>query len=81
MLPKLPIISKNCSKKSCLELNFVQKSPLAHMSISPTSGAWGAPKICTFEILKSTEIEKPPSSTPRADRHMRPLTFLYEIQF
>ncbi len=41
----------------------------------------GAPKICTFEILKCTEMEKPPSSTPEADRHMRPFTFLYEIQF
>ncbi len=50
------------------------------MSISPTSGAW-APKICTFEILKCTEMEKPRSSTPGGDRPMRPLTFLYKIQF
>ncbi len=50
------------------------------MSISPMSGAW-AEKICTFEILKSTEMEKTPSSTPGADRHMRPLTFLCKIQF
>ncbi len=50
------------------------------MSIFPTSGAWGS-KDLYFEILKCIEMEKPPSSTPEGDRHMRPLTFLYEIQF
>ncbi len=72
---------KSCSNKSCFELNFVQKSPWAHMSIFPTSGAWGAPNIYTFEILKCTEMEKPTSSTPGGDRLIRSLTFLYEIQF
>ncbi len=41
---------KKGSNKSCLELNFVQKSSRAHMSISPASGA-GAPQISTFEIV------------------------------
>ncbi len=49
---KLLIISKNASNKNCLKLNFIQKSPQAHMSISSTSGAGKrAPKISTFEIL------------------------------
>ncbi len=39
-LPKIRIPSKKASNKSCLELNFVQKSPRAHMSIPPPpSGA------------------------------------------
>ncbi len=32
---KITIISKNCSNKSCSELNFVQKSQWAHMSPPP----------------------------------------------
>ncbi len=32
---------KKASNKSCLSLNFVQKSPGAHISISPQSGARG----------------------------------------
>ncbi len=41
----------------------------------PHEWSLGAPKICNFEILKPTEMKKPPSSTPGGDRHMRPLTF------
>ncbi len=37
-LPKLPIISKNCTNKSYWELNFIQKSQRAHVSISCRSG-------------------------------------------
>ncbi len=37
--PKLPIISKNVSNRSCRKLNFVQKTQCTHMSISPGSGA------------------------------------------
>ncbi len=32
---------KNCSNKSCWELNFVQKSQQANISISPRSGIAG----------------------------------------
>ncbi len=39
LLPKICITSKKASHKSCSELNFVQKSPRVHMSISPQSGA------------------------------------------
>ncbi len=38
-MPKIRSISKTASNKSCSELNFIQKSSRAHMSISPTSGA------------------------------------------
>ncbi len=34
-LSKIRIESKKVSNKSCLELNFVPRSPRAHMSISP----------------------------------------------
>ncbi len=50
--------SKKGWNKSCLELNFVQESPRAHISILPTnhSGARGR-KIDTIEILLCTETE------------------------
>ncbi len=35
--PKIRIIMKKASNKSCSELNFTQKSPRARMSISPMS--------------------------------------------
>ncbi len=38
-LPKSKIISNNCSNKNRTELNFVQKSHRAHMTISRRSGA------------------------------------------
>ncbi len=38
-LPKIRITSKKASNKSCLELNFIQKSLGVHMSISTTSRA------------------------------------------
>ncbi len=39
-LSKIRITWKKASNKSCSELNFVQKSPWAHMSISHRSRAW-----------------------------------------
>ncbi len=42
---------KNGSNKSCSELNFLQKSQWAHMSISFRCGAMGAKMIAMFEIL------------------------------
>ncbi len=35
---KIILITKNTLNKSCSELNFLQKSWWAHMSISPRSG-------------------------------------------
>ncbi len=55
MLPKLPIIPEICSNKSRWELNFVQKSQWAHMSISPKSGAsWleRLPFLKYYNVLK-----------------------------
>ncbi len=40
-LPEIRITSNKASNKSCSKLNFVQKSPRAHMSIFSMSGAWG----------------------------------------
>ncbi len=47
MLPKIRLISKNASNKSCWVLNSVQKSLWAHMSISPRVEL-GALKITIF---------------------------------
>ncbi len=38
---KSSFISKNGSNKSCLKLNFLQKTPFMRISISPISGARG----------------------------------------
>ncbi len=53
-----------------------------HISISLRSGARGLQKLPVskhYSISKIT-IFGTPSSTPVGDRHMRPLTFLYEIE-
>ncbi len=42
MLPKIRIASKNALNKSCVELNFVQKSARATLSTSTQSGAGGS---------------------------------------
>ncbi len=47
-LPKLPIISKNCSSKSYWELNFVQKSRCADMPPPPQEWSYRARKIGIF---------------------------------
>ncbi len=41
MLAKIRVTSEKASNKSCWELNFVWRSPRAHMSIFPQSGARG----------------------------------------
>ncbi len=46
--PKAPIISKNASNKSCIKLNFVQKSQWAHVSISSTCEARGLQRLAIF---------------------------------
>ncbi len=55
MLPKIQILWKNALNKSSLEINFLQKTNWAHMSISP-GVELGAPKIDIFEILYGTEM-------------------------
>ncbi len=55
-LPKIPIASKKASNKSCSELNLVQKSLRAHMSVScPLEWSQGARKIGRFEVLLCKE--------------------------
>ncbi len=54
-LPKIRIISKNASNKSCWALNSLQISQWAHMSVSPLSGARGT-KDC--HLLKYFNVQK-----------------------
>ncbi len=55
MLLKIRITSKKTSNESCMELNFVQKSPGAHMSIFSHSGARGLER---FILLKYYTVQK-----------------------
>ncbi len=48
-LQKTLIISKNASNKCCTELNLLQKTLWAHISIYPWNGARGLQK---FQFLK-----------------------------
>ncbi len=57
MLLKIQIIGKKVLNKSCLELNSLQKSQVAHMSISPQSGDMGLERLICFKIY-CTEIEQ-----------------------
>ncbi len=43
--------TKNCSNKSCWELNFVQKTHWVHMAISPRSGAIWLERLICLNIL------------------------------
>ncbi len=49
--PKILIISKNVSNKGCVELNFLQKTHLKHISIYPRNGDGDFQKFAIFEIL------------------------------
>ncbi len=46
---------KKFSNKSCLKLNFVQKSPRAYMSVSPQSRARGRERLIWLKYY-STEM-------------------------
>ncbi len=48
---KLPIITKNTSNKSCSQLNFLQKSQQAQMSISPRSGTRERQRFDVWNIV------------------------------
>ncbi len=65
MLQKIRFIQKNSSNKSCSELNFVQKTRLAHAYLLQE---WGkeASKIAIFGAR---------SFAPGGDRHTGLLTF------
>ncbi len=49
MLLKLPIISKIASSKSCLELNFLQKSQRTHITIYLNSTARKLQRLSWFK--------------------------------
>ncbi len=51
MLPKIRIASKKASNKSCLELNFIQKSPRAPLSILSRSGARRLERLASSKYL------------------------------
>ncbi len=79
MLPKIRIISKNASSKSCRALNSVQKSHLAHMSLSPKSGGRGS-KYCYH--LKYYNVQKQGSRfTLRLDAQLFWSLFWYNAYF
>ncbi len=63
-LPKLRIITKIASNKTCPELNFLQKSQWVHMSTSPRSEPGGFVTITLYHNLSNMAIFQAPSSTP-----------------
>ncbi len=80
-MPKIRIIWKKASNKSCSVLNFVQKSLLLYMSISPSCEARELQRFAMHIIFQNGKSLVPPSSTRWGDKHMLSQTFLYEIQF
>ncbi len=87
-------IKKKALNKSCLELNFVQKSLSAYVYLPPGWSQWPW-KIGMFEVLfcrenvtknthhikKSLKSFRAHGSTPVADKQMRSQNFLDNIQF
>ncbi len=47
------MISKNASNKNSLKLNFLQKTPKTHISISPRSGAKGRQTFAIVYVMHS----------------------------
>ncbi len=91
-LPKLPIISKNYSNESCWELNFVQKSQWAHMSIFPRSRArsskdWYASNIILYwngkvDLISGLTLPKLPIiSESGFNKNCWALNFVQKIQW
>ncbi len=52
-LPKIRIASKKVSNKNCSELNFTQRSLLAHKSISLRSGARGLERLASWKYYSA----------------------------
>ncbi len=63
-MPKIRSTSKKVSNKSCSELNFVQKSQGAQMSISSRSGVMGLFHFCILENFKCTSLWSTPPPAP-----------------
>ncbi len=57
MLRKIPIIWKKALSKSCLELNSLQKSRGAHISISLQSGARGLLRLIGLKYYNVAKWE------------------------
>ncbi len=74
-LPKLPIISKNCSNKSCWELNFIQKKSVgAHVYLSRG-------RLYTFRISHFAEICECFRKTPTQNMKHTLYTFRISCEF
>ncbi len=56
ILPKIRVASKKVLNKSYSKLNFIQKSPRTHISISPQSGARGPKR---FPSLQNNTFGEP----------------------
>ncbi len=57
---KIPIILKNNSNKYRSELNFLQKSQWAHMSISPRSEARRLERLPYLKYYSVLELKQAP---------------------
>ncbi len=62
MLPKLQIISKNCSNKSCSELNFIQKGQWTYVHV-------GLERLICFEYYITLKWESRFSSGLNAAKY------------
>ncbi len=68
--PKIRVASKNSLNKNDSKLNFVQKSPWAHMSISPYSGARDSKDSHLWKIImyKNGKVDSVWGSMPPKTR-------------
>ncbi len=71
---------------SCTKFNSTQSLLKQFFYIIGDFGSLQPKNESTFPfqyniIFKTYQSLKPPSSTPGGDRDVRPLTFLYEVQF
>ncbi len=84
-------MTKNTSYKSCSELNFLQKSQLAHISIFPGSGARGLQRLMCLKYynllkwkldqFKGTMLSKLPIITKNiSNKSCLDLNFLQKSQ-
>ncbi len=83
-LQKLPILSKNASNKSCSQLNFLQISQWAHISITIKSGASGLQKLIGLKYYNVLEWESGVIlglNTAKSTRYTRKCFKLFRIKF
>ncbi len=62
--PKIRISSKKVSNKSCLKLNFVQRSLWEHISIFPRSGGRGLERFPSLKYNNVQEVDSVCGSMP-----------------